>query len=456
MALISIIIRTKNEERWIGHCLRMVFRQESKDFEIILVDNNSEDYTLEIAHRFPVAQILSISDYKPGLALNVGIRHSTGKYIACLSAHCVPESERWLSIFLKNFEDHRIAGVYGRQLPLTFSEPSDKRDLLIAFGLDRRVQIKDYFFHNANSMIRRDVWEQIPFDESVTNIEDRIWAKAVIDEGYRLAYEPEAAVYHHHGIHQNNDPQRAKNVVSVIEQVERSGDLNDLPESLKPENCCVAAVLPVLGEVKEIAGHNLLAELVQQLKSTRYVKSIYVFSECESAASCAQRFEVNFIPRPGWLLSKEKSIEDVLQYSLEEIERAGNYPDVILYANYLYPFRPQSLFDELIRDLQYRGLDTVFPGYRDYQNYWARTPDGNFIQVGESLKPREHKQPLYRSLYGLGCVTTAAIIRSGKLVGGRIGVLQVDNSLFTLKCSDEKLEELIAVIFRELGNFGIR
>ena len=141
-------------------------------------------------------------------------------------------------------------------------------------------------------------------------------------------------------------------VVSVIEEVE--GDvLNDLPESLKPENCNVVAIVPVLGEVKEITGQNLLAELIQQLKTIRHVTSIYVFSKCVSAKAMAQHLEVNFIARPQWL-----------QYAFAEIEHSGNYPDVILYANYLYPFRPKNLFDELIQDLQYQGPRHGFPGLR--------------------------------------------------------------------------------------------
>ncbi len=208
MSQVSIIIRTKNEERWVGHCLKMVFAQDFKDYEVIIVDNESGDHTLEVARHFSLSHTLSISEYRPGLALNLGIRKSKGDYIVCLSAHCIPQSEKWLSSLIKNVDDRQIAGAYGRQLPVSFSGPSDKRDLLNVFGLDRRVQFKDSFFHNANSVVRRDVWEKIPFDESVTNIEDRIWAKAVIDLGYRLVYDPDAAVYHYHGIHRENDPQR--------------------------------------------------------------------------------------------------------------------------------------------------------------------------------------------------------------------------------------------------------
>ena len=49
----------------------------------------------------------------------------------------------------------KIAGVYGRQLPVSFTGDIDKRDLMLVFGKDYRIQKKDYFFHNANSMIKK-------------------------------------------------------------------------------------------------------------------------------------------------------------------------------------------------------------------------------------------------------------------------------------------------------------
>ena len=44
---ISIIIRTKNEERWIEQCLKKIFDQSYDNFEVIIVDNNSKDNTLQ-------------------------------------------------------------------------------------------------------------------------------------------------------------------------------------------------------------------------------------------------------------------------------------------------------------------------------------------------------------------------------------------------------------------------
>ena len=50
--LVSIIIRTKNEERWIGQCLDAISKQTYKNFEIILVDNLSHDKTVDKANDF--------------------------------------------------------------------------------------------------------------------------------------------------------------------------------------------------------------------------------------------------------------------------------------------------------------------------------------------------------------------------------------------------------------------
>ncbi|MBI4184837.1 MAG: glycosyltransferase family 2 protein [Proteobacteria bacterium] len=438
---VSVIIRTRNEEAWIGECLAMVFRQDHPDFEVILVDNRSTDHTLEVARRHPVRDVVSVERYRPGQALNAGIRRASGALIACLSAHCIPRDEGWLRALAAGFDDAGVAGVYGRQLPLAFSTALDKRDLLTVFGLDRRVQVKDYFFHNANSMIRRSVWERIPFDEEVTNIEDRHWGKAVIEAGYRLVYEPRAAVYHHHGINQNGDSARAAGVSDNLETLEREV-INDLPEVMRPENCNVAAVAPVLGEPRQLMGGDLLTHLLQQVGGARYVRSVYAFSESEAVRERAERAGARAIRRPPELMARERTLGEVLAYCLGEIERGGDFPQIILYANYLCPFRPARLFDELITELQYKGLDSVFPAYVDYNDHWVNSGAGTFERVSESLRPAPDRPRLFRSLYGLGCASRASVIRRTSLIGGKVGIIPLGEHIYTLRCTDERPEPL--------------
>ena len=94
--------------------------QTYSNYEVILVDNNSTEETVSKASAFGV-KVVHIKEFKPGLAINVGIRASSGEYIVCLSGHCVPASPDWLTNLVAELDDASIAGVYGRQEPLSFS-----------------------------------------------------------------------------------------------------------------------------------------------------------------------------------------------------------------------------------------------------------------------------------------------------------------------------------------------
>ena len=195
----SIIVRTKNEDRWIGQCLSAIEKQSYKNKEIILVDNDSTDKTVVIASKFDVKHVnySPKGRFRPGKSINIGIDASDGEFIVIISGHCIPTNDKWLETLISNIGGDDVAGVYGRQEPLSFTSNLDKRDLAITFGLDKKTQLKDPFFHNANSAITRAMWEKYPFDDDCTNIEDRIWGRKVISAGYKIIYEPEASVFHH-------------------------------------------------------------------------------------------------------------------------------------------------------------------------------------------------------------------------------------------------------------------
>ena len=366
MPKVSIIIRTKNEEKWIGHCLSMIYKQTEKDYEIILIDNNSDDGTVDIAKRFGVNKIIFIENYLPGASLNKGIEVSRGEYIVCLSAHCIPVDEFWIENLIKGFKDEKIVGIYGRQIPLSFSEDGDKRDLLITFGLDRRLQKKDYFFHNANSAIRKSILKKYPFDSAVTNIEDRIWAKIVTENNYYLLYEPDAIVYHHHGIHHNGNSSRLKSTVKVLEGMENT--IKKIPDSMLPEKVKIAAICPVVYKFNS----KDMDKLIFDIRNCSYIDDIYIISELVTVEEYCKINKINFIKRPDHLMPKNATIEEILKYALFHCEKNSFFPELILYTNYQFHKRPPKLFENIIEKIQYKGIDTVFPASEDYHNYWVK------------------------------------------------------------------------------------
>lgn len=214
---VSIVIRAKNEERWIWRCLKAIRGQTLQPHEIIIVDNESCDATAQLAMRFGASKVLHISGYSPGRALNVGTDAASGEFVCYLSAHCVPQSANWLEKLIAPMVSKDIAASYGRQLPLPFTHPNDKADLYAVFRNESRVQSTDGFMNNANSVIRKSVWESIQFDEDLSNIEDRVWGQSVVDQGWKIAYVADASVFHFNGMHKSGSRNDQTTTVQVIE-----------------------------------------------------------------------------------------------------------------------------------------------------------------------------------------------------------------------------------------------
>ena len=224
----SVVVRSKNEAARIEACLQGIRAQNADEIEVILVDNESEDRTVSIAQSY-VDKVLKISEFRPGAALNIGIREASFENIILISGHCRPINPEWLAALSVGLDANpNLAGVYGRQVPTFESTPIDIRDLWSVFGLEDKYQIIDPFFHNANSLIRKSVWEEFKFDEAVTNVEDRVWAKKVLANGLSLKYASNAVVEHWHGINHNGNIDRAQNVVRVLQENKvYGGEKND-------------------------------------------------------------------------------------------------------------------------------------------------------------------------------------------------------------------------------------
>jgi glycosyltransferase involved in cell wall biosynthesis len=196
---ISVIVRCYNEERHIGRLLSGLVRQTRQPDQIVIVDSGSTDATLAIARRFPVdIETIRPEEFSFGRSLNIGCRAATGDLLVFASAHVYPVYDTWLAELTAPFADPEVAVAYGRQEGNELTKYSEQRVMARWFPATSIARQDNAFSNNANAAVRRSVWEQQPYDEELTGLEDLDFAKKAMDAGYAISYVATAPVIHVH------------------------------------------------------------------------------------------------------------------------------------------------------------------------------------------------------------------------------------------------------------------
>ncbi len=207
----SIIVRTKNEQKWIGVVLGKLQKQTYNDFEIVVVDSGSTDDTIKIAKKY-TNKIINIKqeNFSYPFALNIGCKYASAtKYFVMLSAHSLPISDTWLFDGVSNFGDKKLAGVYGNvwALPdgtiwekIIFNRQIGK----IKMKFKRKIVVKKSKMGTlgfTNAIVRKDLWKKHQFDEKYgAGGEDGEWARFYLNKGFYFIKDVNFSVYHSHGL----------------------------------------------------------------------------------------------------------------------------------------------------------------------------------------------------------------------------------------------------------------
>ena len=353
---VSIIIRTLNEASYLPNLFNLINNQSYKNFEIIVVDSGSEDGTQKIAKEFSDKLLLiEKDDFTFGYAINHGIRHSNGELVCIVSAHTKPKSNNWLKELVNAFNynhsnNSNVALSYGRQIGGENSNFSEIMDFTYSFGNEELQKTRPkYFCNNANSMIRKDLWINHPFNESLSGLEDIEWSKYWMDKGYEIVYKPNACIIHIHN----------ENGVQIRNRFWR--------ESIAARSI---GIFPLRTIILQIPNQLLLL-----------LKDIFFFYKNKANGKVKDIFLYRFNRLFGTLKSitnKKFNIKDFsenynpLSYTVVEYEKQ-NFP-----VEKKYKLRPLSPNEVLIK-ISYVGIcETDFEVLRGdldyYKSGWAKYP----------------------------------------------------------------------------------
>lgn len=200
---ISVIIPVRNEADKIEHCLRAVFSQSLKPYEVIVVDGHSTDMTVEKARKFSVKILYEDSHNRAG-GCQIGLESATGDYVSFIDADCIPE-KNWLVKLVREFDDG-IAGVAGDFTYLGEGLWVKSINLTLTTFLSgtnqKRLKIKSFVksigIGSPIGMCRRkDLLEVGGFNKSLTGAEDLELDSRLLTIG-KILFIPDAVMLHSH------------------------------------------------------------------------------------------------------------------------------------------------------------------------------------------------------------------------------------------------------------------
>ena len=195
MPKVSVIIPSYNRAQSICEAIDSVLSQTSKDFEIIVVDDGSEDSTKEMLSRYGDKVRYFYQENKGvSAARNYGIREARGEFIAFLDS-----DDKWLSdklekqidLFLKQPEvclQYSYARYYDKEKNIEYLRP---QHISISF--------EDFLYRNtvlptSSVILRKSCFDEVGlFDENLPSIEDYdLWIR--IAHKFKIGFIPSVLV----------------------------------------------------------------------------------------------------------------------------------------------------------------------------------------------------------------------------------------------------------------------
>jgi len=195
---VSVIIPAHNDQNRLKLCLEAINLQSypSKNYEIIVIDNNSTENIEKIA-KDSSDKIKILKESKPYsyAARNKGIANAKGEIIAFTDSDCIPGRE-WIEKGVLTMIENS-ADLVGGKIEFYFSNKQTLSEVYDSlFFLNSENAVKKGLCQTANLFVRKKIFLKLGYFPEVVSGGDSQWTKNATDQGYRLTYSSKAIVKH--------------------------------------------------------------------------------------------------------------------------------------------------------------------------------------------------------------------------------------------------------------------
>ena len=206
---VSIIIPTFNGVKDLSQLLNQIRKQTIRVLEVIIIDSQSTDTTVEQALQLG-ARVIQIAkhEFDHGGTRNFAAARAVGDILVFMTQDAVPSNYQTIENLLSPLEDPEIVVSYGRQIPKPGTKITDQflrlynypPQSLIKTKKDMQIMgIKTFQNSNVCAAYRRREFNTLGgFPEPVVSNEDMLFAAKAVLAGYKVAYTADAMVFHSH------------------------------------------------------------------------------------------------------------------------------------------------------------------------------------------------------------------------------------------------------------------
>ncbi len=233
MPVISVVIPVYNGEKTIGETVQSILNQTFTDFELLIINSDSTDRTLDVIGKFNDSRIKIFTYPKAIVAVNRnrGFQNSSGAFITFMDADDLWTTDKLEAQYKALGTSSNAAVVY------SWTNCVDEQGNFLrqcsyvhwAGNVLPKLLVDDFIGSGSNIMVRRDAFEAVGgFDETLSNAEDTDLALR-LSIRYEFAVVPAA-----HVLYRISSGSKSSNILKMEEANLRVIDraFKEAPESL--------------------------------------------------------------------------------------------------------------------------------------------------------------------------------------------------------------------------------
>lgn len=229
----SIVIPTKNAERYIRPLITKLREQTFAPLEIIIIDSSSSDQTAAIAQEMGCwVEVIPQAEFNHGGTRNRAARLAKGEILVFMTQDALPLDETFLQKLIEPISQGTAVAAYARQIPHPDANPTEAFGRQFNYPAQSHLQtlaqlpykgFKTFFYSDVASAVRAEVfWAMGGYPDWVIVDEDVYLCARLLRAGHTVAYAAEAKVMHSHNYSLSQQFRRLFDVGVFVDQ---AGDM---------------------------------------------------------------------------------------------------------------------------------------------------------------------------------------------------------------------------------------